>query len=50
MTETEIFIDINHETFMETSGLEDLPNKERFDCRVCNFKWRQVYIPGVTDI
>jgi len=46
----DIFIDIDHETFMETAGLEDLPNKERFECVNCGFKWRQVYIPGQTDI
>jgi hypothetical protein len=34
----------------ESSGLEELPDMETFDCSTCRFVWRQVYIEGVTDI
>ncbi len=40
---------VESETYI-SSGLECLPDQEDFDCCHCGFKWRQVYIEGMTDI
>lgn len=36
--------------FVESSGLEELPEVLDFDCPICGFEWRQTYIPEVTDV
>lgn len=35
---------------IKSSGIEELPPLESFDCRECGNKWIQVFIEGATDV